>query len=100
MLKKYDIMTKVEAFLLTKQTDKDFIAEFLTGIPHGYNDEGLVIVGPDGETTIEYDQFYLLFEPATNQLLTIEKKRFEESAMLVIDTTSIDSWEGTNETLQ
>lgn len=103
MLQSYTVLTKVDAFLLTKHTDNRFIGEFLTGIPYSITDKGIVIVTPDGDITIEFDQYYLMFEPGSRQLLTIEKDRFEKNATLIeddVDTTNLDSWEGSNETVQ
>lgn len=96
MLKEYIVRTKVEAFFLNKSIDKDFLRNFFNAIPHTVSDEGVTIISPEGETLIEYDKYYMMFDVGSGQLLSIEKDRFEENATLA-NTTDLDSWEGTNE---
>lgn len=94
MLKRYRVTTECEAIFLHKNVDQKEVAKFLLGITHSFNDKGLVIVTPGGDDLIPFDKVYLLFDAGTNQLLSIEKVKFESQATEIIELSdNLEGWE-------
>lgn len=87
MLKRYSVLSEIDAFYLERTTNREFVDDFFNMIPHTITNEGVVIVTPDGDDLIPFDKVYLMFDKGTGQLLSIEKDKFEKQSTEIVDNS-------------
>ena len=90
MLKRYSVLTEIDAFFLSRTTSREFIDDFFNMIPHVITNDGVVITTPTGDDLIPFDKSYVMFDKGTGQLLAIEKDKFEKQSTEIFDERAVN----------
>lgn len=85
MLKRYQVLTEIDAFFLSRTTDREFIKDFFNMIPHTITPDGVLITTPDGDYLIPFDRVYVMFDVGSGQLLSIDKDKFEKTSTEIVE---------------